>query len=112
MIDQIFQLRKMDHYGTIIVCVCQTIQSLKEDYERSTFHAIHGASRRYEDVSGSEEHFLVDKYEKRSGRICISVFDLSASQNGASTASRTFAITSYSTVKMGVRHYGFCDGTV
>ena len=32
----------------------------KEDYEGSTFHAIHGASRQYEDVSGSEEHFLVD----------------------------------------------------
>ena len=83
----------------------------KEDHKGSTFHAIYSTSWQYEDVQRSKNYILVDQYEERSSRVCVPLFDLSASQDRASTTSRALIVIGNSIVKMGVHHHRLLDGT-
>ena len=53
----------------------------------------------------------MDGYEKKCGKVCIQMPNLSASEGRASSTSWFVTSTTSTEMEMGENNYGFCDGT-
>ena len=63
----------------IWLCAPNNLELKKKD-NGSSFNAIYCTPRQHENILGPENHLLVEQYEERSDKICVSILDLSASQ--------------------------------